>query len=70
MKIIYKFVDGSISEVEVEEELGQTIIASRREEKTTKEKQDIIVLYQLIDWNMKEWNLQIQIPLCLYTKKR
>lgn len=38
MKIIYKFVDGSISEVEVEEELGQTIIASRREEENYERK--------------------------------
>ncbi len=31
-KIIYKFADGTISEVEVEEEVGQAIIISRREE--------------------------------------
>ena len=32
MKIIYKFADGSESVVEVEEEIGQAIIVSRREE--------------------------------------
>ena len=31
-KIIYKSADGTISEVEVEEEVGQAIIISRREE--------------------------------------
>lgn len=38
MKIIYKFADGSISEVEVEEEVGQAIIVSRREEENYERK--------------------------------
>lgn len=38
MKIIYKFADGSISEIEVEEEVGQAIIVSRREEENYERK--------------------------------
>ena len=38
MKIIYKFADGTVSEVEVEEELGQAIIVSRREEENYERK--------------------------------
>lgn len=38
MKIIYKFADGTISEVEVEEEIGQAIIISRREEENYERK--------------------------------
>ena len=38
MKIIYKFADGTISEVEVEEEVGQAIIISRREEENYERK--------------------------------
>lgn len=38
MKIIYKFIDGTISEVEVEENVGQAIIASRREEENYERK--------------------------------
>ena len=32
MKIRYEFVDGTVSEVEVEESIGAVIIESRREE--------------------------------------
>ena len=38
MKIIYKFADGSESVVEVEEEVGQAIIVSRREEENYERK--------------------------------
>ncbi len=38
MKIIYKFADGSVSEIEVEEEVGQAIIVSRREEENYERK--------------------------------
>ena len=38
MKIIYKFADGSESVVEVEEEIGQAIIVSRREEENYERK--------------------------------
>lgn len=38
MKIIYKFADGTISEVEIEEEVGQAIIVSRREEENYERK--------------------------------
>ena len=38
MKIIYKFADGSESVVEVEEEIGQAIILSRREEENYERK--------------------------------
>lgn len=37
-KIIYKFADGTISEVKVEEEVGQAIIISRREEENYERK--------------------------------
>ena len=38
MKITYKFADGTISEVEVSEELGQAITTSRREEENYERK--------------------------------
>lgn len=38
MKIIYKFADGTESVVEVEEEIGQAIIVSRREEENYERK--------------------------------
>lgn len=38
MKIIYKFADGTVSEVEIEEEVGQAIIVSRREEENYERK--------------------------------
>ena len=38
MKIIYKFADGLESVVEVEEEIGQAIIVSRREEENYERK--------------------------------
>ena len=38
MKITYKFADGTISEVEVSEELGQAITTSRREEENYEKK--------------------------------
>ena len=38
MKIIYKFADGSESVVDVEEEIGQAIIVSRREEENYERK--------------------------------
>lgn len=38
MKIIYKFADGTISEVEIEEEVGQAIIVSRRGEENYERK--------------------------------
>lgn len=38
MKIIYKFADGTISEVEIEEEVGKAIIVSRREEENYERK--------------------------------
>lgn len=38
MKIIYKFADRSISEVEVEEEVGQAIIISRKKEENYERK--------------------------------
>ena len=38
MKIIYKFADGTISEVEIEEEVGQAIIVLRREEENYERK--------------------------------
>lgn len=39
MKIKYQFADGTVSEVEVSEELGAYIIASRREEESQARKQ-------------------------------
>lgn len=39
MKIKYQFADGMVSEVEVSEELGAYIIASRREEESQARKQ-------------------------------
>lgn len=38
MKIIYKFADGTVSEVEIEKEVGQAIIMSRREEENYERK--------------------------------
>lgn len=39
MKITWKFNDGTISEVEVSEEVGQTILTSRRQERAQAERE-------------------------------
>lgn len=39
MKVVYQFADGTTSEVEVDEELGNYITAAQREESSTERKQ-------------------------------
>ena len=56
MKIKYEFADGTVSEVEVSEELGTYITASRREEKNYERKVRYHCVTSLDDYNYEgDW---------------
>lgn len=62
MEIVYKFNDGTVSKVEVDEEIGKFILASRKEEHANNEKTDLIVFHWMPS-NMKDLNTRVRKPL-------
>lgn len=70
MKITYKFNEGLISEVEVEEELGQAITASRKEEENyeRKTRYHCPVSIDRLEYEGMEFS-DPDTPMSLYEKK-